>query len=155
MHPITPEIRDDFQQMVEAVGLGHVRICTKFVASAHFLLIIRRAENDDGDFLQIRMLFELFQDFPSILLGHVQVEENEFGKLPRRIALDIDAIKIAHKLDAVVYEMQLIFKAVLLKRCLQQKPVVGIVLSDQNKNILHVYFLRFLMVKIHPCDACL
>ena len=80
MHPIAPERGHRLQQALKTVGFGYIGVGPQFITATHLLLIIGGTENNNGDLFEFGMLFQLLKHLSSVLLRHIQVEQDEPGK---------------------------------------------------------------------------
>src|SRR6266571_6948462 len=79
--PVQPYLLDCISKLVEIHGLLDVAVCAQAITIYEIPLFLRRSHDDHGDSLGPRIAFDLPEDFDSIHLGQLQVEQHKFGRM--------------------------------------------------------------------------
>jgi hypothetical protein len=87
---------DEFDAIVKLNRLGKVVVGASAITTADIFVAVRGGEDDDGNFAEGFVGFDLFKDFKSVVAREVQVEEDDVG------AWRVEAVKIAVALKYVI-----------------------------------------------------
>src|SRR5262249_52756809 len=109
------------------------RIHSQVIALCYVFFSARSGEDNYGDFFEQRISLYLFQRLSTILLGHVEIKQNDAGQR-RSIASDVSTAmpEIIQKLLAIFHKLDFTGGARLFPGITRQHAIVGVVFSHQH-----------------------
>src|SRR6202012_4187008 len=108
--PVTGQPLHGAGQLLEGHRLGHERVDPEVVGAHDVLLRAGGGEDHDGDAAQVGSGLDLAQSLGPVLLGHVEVQEDEAGARRGDPAVAVGALpaEVVHEVLAVDQEAQVV-----------------------------------------------
>ena len=121
---------DRGHELMRVDRLGDVGVRVQLVTAPDVLLGRRRGQHHDRDPGQIRIGFDLCQDLAAVVLGQIQIEQDQIR--PRRVSEGGSPVQEVQGLLAVAHDMQGMADPVVLEGLPCHQLIAGIVLDEQH-----------------------